>query len=199
MALSYNAYVFTLLMPPAILSYINADLGPDPAYTWISISWNLGGAIFVTIGGRLSDIFGRRYFFLAGCSLLVVGSIVGATGQTISQMIASGAIFGAGSGFLEMAYGAVQVCHSTLHIYYALPNDADMDSRKSFPMSGVWSLSVFSMPLPSSPNLCLSPLGRSSSTPIIGAMLTTSLSPLSASPSSLCGSSIGRLKGNLPK
>lgn len=95
-------------MPPAILSYINADLGPDRTFTWITISWNLGGAIFVTIGGRLSDILGRRYFFLAGASLLLVGSIVGATGQTIGQMIASGAIFGCGSGFLEMAYGAVQ-------------------------------------------------------------------------------------------
>jgi MFS family permease len=109
MALSYNAYVFTLLMPPAILSFINADLGPDPTFTWITISWNLGGAIFVTIGGRLSDILGRRYFFLAGATLLLLGSIVGATGNTIGQMIASGAIFGCGSGFLEMAYGAVQV------------------------------------------------------------------------------------------
>jgi MFS family permease len=108
MGVSYNAYIITLLVPPAILSYINADLGPSPAYTWITISWNLGGAIFVTIGGRLSDIFGRRYFFLAGAMLLLIGSIVGATGQSIGQMIASGAIFGSGGGFLEMAYGAVQ-------------------------------------------------------------------------------------------
>lgn len=108
MASSYNAYVFTLLIPPAILSLINAELGPQADFTWITISWNLGGAIFVTVGGRLSDIFGRRWFFLTGATLLVVGSIVGATGQSIPQMIASGAIFGAGSGFLEMAYGAVQ-------------------------------------------------------------------------------------------
>src|SRR5690349_16688303 len=114
MALSYNAYVFTLLMPPAILSYINADLGPDPTFTWVATSWNLGGAIFVTIGGRLSDILGRRYFFLSGAFLLLIGSSVGATGQSIPQMIASGAIFACGSGFLEMAYGAVQVCQSLL-------------------------------------------------------------------------------------
>jgi len=123
----YNAYLFTLLIPPAILSFINADLGPDPRYTWITISWNLGGkvlnahsyhrhsspslpgAMFVTVGGRLSDIFGRRYFFIAGAIILIIGSIVSATGQSISQMIAGGAIFGAGSGFLEMAFGAVQV------------------------------------------------------------------------------------------
>lgn len=109
MGMCYNAYLFTLLIPPAILSYIDTELGPDGRYTWITISWNLGGAMFVTIGGRLSDIFGRRYFFLTGASLLIIGSIVSATGQSISQMIAGGTIFGAGSGLLEMSFGAVQV------------------------------------------------------------------------------------------
>src|ERR1700753_631196 len=109
MALCYNAYLLTLLIPPAILSFIKADLGPDPRYTWITVAWNLGGAIFVTVGGRLSDIFGRRYFFLSGSVMLIIGSIVSATGQSINQMIAGGAIFGAGSGFLEMSFGAVQV------------------------------------------------------------------------------------------
>ncbi|RAR00873.1 mfs general substrate transporter [Stemphylium lycopersici] len=108
MAMCYNAYLFTLLIPPAILTYINADLGPDPRYTWITISWNLGGAMFVTVGGRLSDIFGRRYFFIAGAIILIIGSIISATGQSINQMIAGGALFGCGSGFLEMAFGAVQ-------------------------------------------------------------------------------------------
>ena len=104
----YNAYLFTLLIPPAILSYINADLGPDPRFTWITISWNLGGAIFVTIGGRLSDIFGRRWFFIGGSAMLIIASIVSATGKSINQMIAGGAMFGAGAGFLEMCFGAVQ-------------------------------------------------------------------------------------------
>lgn len=108
MAMCYNAYLFTLLIPPAILGFINAELGPDPRYTWITISWNLGGAMFVTIGGRLSDIFGRRWFFIAGAVILMIGSIVSATGQSIGQMIAGGALFGMGSGFLEMAFGAVQ-------------------------------------------------------------------------------------------
>ncbi|KPM36923.1 hypothetical protein AK830_g9646 [Neonectria ditissima] len=106
MALSYNAYLFTLLIPPAILSFINADLGPESTYTWTTISWNLGGAIFVTIGGRLSDIFGRRWFFICGAATLIVGAVVGVTGQSIGQMIASGAIFGSGAGLLEMAFGA---------------------------------------------------------------------------------------------
>jgi hypothetical protein len=109
LCLSYNAYIFTLLIPSATLSFINADLGPDPKYTWITISWNLGGAIFITIAGRMSDIFGRRWFFISGAFILTIGSILGATAQSIDQMIATGVLFGVGSGFLETAFGAVQV------------------------------------------------------------------------------------------
>lgn len=104
----YNSYLCSLNIAAAMLSLINAELGPDPRYTWVTISWNLGGAIIVTVSGRLSDLFGRRYFFLAGASLLCLGSIVGCTGQSIPQMIASGVIFGLGSGCLEMVFGAIQ-------------------------------------------------------------------------------------------
>ena len=104
----FNAYVLTLLIPSTSLAYINAELGPDPNYTWITVSWQLGAAIVVSVGGRLSDIFGRRYFMLTGAALGIIGCIVGATGQSINQMIASGVIFGLGAGFQEMSYACIQ-------------------------------------------------------------------------------------------
>ncbi|KAK5689494.1 hypothetical protein LTR97_012834 [Elasticomyces elasticus] len=104
----YVAYILTLLMPSTILSYINADLGPDPNYTWISVSWNLAASVMVTVGGRLSDIFGRRYFFIAGACIALVGAVVGATGQSVNQMIASGVLFGVGGGLQEMCFAAIQ-------------------------------------------------------------------------------------------
>lgn len=45
---------------------------------------------------------------LAGATISFIGTIVGATGQSINQMIASGIIFGIGSGFQEMAYPYIQ-------------------------------------------------------------------------------------------
>jgi MFS family permease len=104
----FNAYILTLLIPSTILSYINADLGPDPNYTWITVSWQLCASIIISVGGRLSDIFGRRYFIIFGATISFIGTIVGATGQSINQMIASGVIFGIGSGFQEMAYACIQ-------------------------------------------------------------------------------------------
>lgn len=87
--------------------YINAELGPDPDYIWINVTWGLGAAILVSVGGRLSDIFGRRYFMLAGAFISFLGTIVGATGQSIGQMIASGVMFGVGSGFQEMGFACI--------------------------------------------------------------------------------------------
>lgn len=69
-----------------MLSVINEDLGPDPRYTWITISWNLGGAIIVTIAGRLSDLFGGRYFFIAGSIILLLGFIVVVAAKGIPQV-----------------------------------------------------------------------------------------------------------------
>ncbi|KAL4868291.1 hypothetical protein BDV12DRAFT_185977 [Aspergillus spectabilis] len=106
--LLYNSYLFTQLMPAVILSSINADLGPDTNYPWITICWNLGAAVIVTIGGRLSDIFGRRWFLISGALFGAVGAVVGATGQSIPQMIAAGVLMGIGGGFGETLFASVQ-------------------------------------------------------------------------------------------
>jgi len=45
---------------------------------------------------------------ITGALISFVGTIVGATAQSISQMIVSGVLFGLGSGFQEMGYAACQ-------------------------------------------------------------------------------------------
>ena len=104
-------------MPSTVLSYIYLDLGPDPNYTWITVSWNVCAAVLVTVGGRLSDIFGRRYFLIAASIIALCGAVVGATGKSINQMIASGVLFGVGGGFQEMCYAALQVSYCSWPYY----------------------------------------------------------------------------------
>uniref|UniRef100_A0A0B7KLS9 Major facilitator superfamily (MFS) profile domain-containing protein n=1 Tax=Bionectria ochroleuca TaxID=29856 RepID=A0A0B7KLS9_BIOOC len=103
-----DCYIMTIVIPSSMLTYINNDLGPNPNSPWITISWQLGAAVFLSIGGRLSDIFGRRYFIMTGSIICTVGCLVGATAQSIGAMIVSGALFGIGAGFLELAYALVQ-------------------------------------------------------------------------------------------
>jgi len=42
------------------LALINADIGPDPNITWVSLVYTLTLAIGLLLVGRLSDLFGRR-------------------------------------------------------------------------------------------------------------------------------------------
>ncbi|KAI1879039.1 hypothetical protein JX265_003216 [Neoarthrinium moseri] len=107
-ATQINAYIMTLLIPSTTLNYINADLGPDPNYTWITVSWTLGASVIVSVGGRLSDIFGRRYFMMFGAAVSIIGCLVGANAKNINMMIGAGVLFGIGSGFQEMAYAIIQ-------------------------------------------------------------------------------------------
>lgn len=49
--------------------------------------------------GRLSDIFGRRWFFIVGSVIGLVGSIIGATSNGIGQLIAGETLIGIAAGF----------------------------------------------------------------------------------------------------
>lgn len=73
-------------MPSSILDYIIADLAPNPNYAWITVSWNVCASVLVTVGRRLSDIFGRRYFFIFASVVALCGAVVGVTGKSVNQM-----------------------------------------------------------------------------------------------------------------
>lgn len=115
-----NAYELALLIPATLVQTINADLGPDPSYPWINVSWTLGAAVLVSVAGRLADIFGRRPFMLFGAFIAFCGTIIGATGQNIPQMIASGVIMGLGSGFQEMGFACIlEFCPNKHRLRYS--------------------------------------------------------------------------------
>lgn len=86
---------FSLIAP--VLSNINQDIGPDPNYVWISLSNNLTQAVMLTIVGRLSDLFGRRYCQIGGTALALIGCIVGAAATSINMLIGANVLIGLGS------------------------------------------------------------------------------------------------------
>jgi len=49
-----------------LLGIINKDIGPDPNYVWVGLVYTLTSAIGQALVGRLSDLFGRRWFFIVG-------------------------------------------------------------------------------------------------------------------------------------
>jgi len=77
-----------------VLGLINADIGPDANLTWVALAYLLTSSIGFVIVGRLTDIFGRRWFFIGGGILAVLGSIVCATAPNINALIAGETLLG---------------------------------------------------------------------------------------------------------
>lgn len=76
---------------------INEDVGPDPRYTWIALVYNASLAVCIAPLGRISDIFGRRYWFIGCGALSVLGCIVCATAKSIPILIGGNVFLGIGS------------------------------------------------------------------------------------------------------
>lgn len=86
---------FSLVAP--ILISVNESIGPDPNIVWVSLASNLTQAIMLTMTGRLSDMFGRRYFQVLGTALALIGCTIAATCKTVNVLIGANVLIGIGS------------------------------------------------------------------------------------------------------
>lgn len=79
---------------PRIVSYLN---GFD-RYTWVVTAYLLASTTMVPIIGKLSDLFGRKGFLIAGVSIFLIGSILSGLSESMNQLIAFRALQGFGAG-----------------------------------------------------------------------------------------------------
>ena len=104
----------SFVMPATSLALIEADIGTRPAWlsstdvhhltlypggtassgVWIVLSWTLCLSVGYVLVGRLSDIFGRRWFFIGASLLATTGCVIGATATHTNQLIAGNAFIG---------------------------------------------------------------------------------------------------------
>lgn len=92
---------FSLVAP--VLGFINADIGPDPNLNWIALSYLLTTSIGLIIVGRVTDIFGRRWWFVGGNAVATLGSIVCAVAPNIPVLIAGETLIGIGAS-VQLSY-----------------------------------------------------------------------------------------------
>ncbi len=83
---------------------IIADLGGFSQYTWVSSAYIIASAVIMPITGRLSDLYGRKLFYLLGMIIFLLSSVACGMSQDMTQMIASRAVKGLGAGIM-MATG----------------------------------------------------------------------------------------------
>jgi MFS family permease len=92
MNLASSTAGFALVAP--VLGQIDVALGPSASITWLAYVYTICLAIGLLLVGRLSDLFGRRYFFVVGTALGVVGAIIGSTAKTIPVLIGGQTLIG---------------------------------------------------------------------------------------------------------
>src|SRR5579884_3760658 len=72
--------------------------GEAQSYTWVITAYLLASTVGVPIYGKLSDIYGRRIFFMGGMILFLLGSALSGTSQNMTQLIIYRGIQGLGAG-----------------------------------------------------------------------------------------------------
>jgi EmrB/QacA subfamily drug resistance transporter len=77
---------------------IIADLGGFDRYTWVTTAYLLASTTVVPIVGRLSDMYGRKWFFTFGIIVFLVGSVLCGLSQTMTQIIVFRGLQGIGGG-----------------------------------------------------------------------------------------------------
>jgi EmrB/QacA subfamily drug resistance transporter len=108
------------IVGPAMPTIIR-DLGGMSLYAWVFMAYSLTSTIAVPIVGKLGDLYGRKWFYLPGIAIFLLGSALsGAAGSSIindvlkavlgqaypmQQLIVFRALQGVGGGMM-MANGA---------------------------------------------------------------------------------------------
>jgi len=87
------------IVGPAMPKIIG-DLQGFEQYSWVFTSYLLTSTITVPIFGKLSDLYGRKWFYAGGIVVFVIGSILSGISSNIVELIIYRGIQGLGAGII---------------------------------------------------------------------------------------------------
>lgn len=90
---SLDQTVVSTAMPTVI-----SDLHGFDLYTWVFTAYMMTSSITVPIYGKLSDVFGRKPFYLFGLVMFGVGSAISGLAHSMMELVWARAIQGIGAG-----------------------------------------------------------------------------------------------------
>lgn len=82
------------------LPRIIADLKGFEHYTWVATAYLLTSTAMVPVVGRLTDMYGRKWFYIVGIVIFLVGSALCGLSQTMTQLILFRGLQGIGAGIM---------------------------------------------------------------------------------------------------
>ena len=89
------------------LPRIVSDLGGLNLLSWVFTGYMLTSTIIVPVSGKLSDLYGRKPFFMGGIVIFMLASVAGGFCQSIEQLIVVRAVQGLGGGMLLSSVFAI--------------------------------------------------------------------------------------------
>jgi EmrB/QacA subfamily drug resistance transporter len=114
-----------------------ARLGGIDIYPWVFSVYLLTSTVTMPVWGKLSDLYGRRRFYLIGIGLFMLGSALSGQSNSMIELISYRAIQGLGAGAL------VPLGLTIVGDIYSLKERARMQGL----FSGVWGLASIIGPL----------------------------------------------------
>jgi EmrB/QacA subfamily drug resistance transporter len=107
MLVQFTAVLTSTIVSTAAPTIVDELHGLD-LYAWLFSSYLLASSVTVPVVGKLSDLFGRRPFYIAGLLLFLVGSAISGLSQNMGELIAARALTGIGGGAM-MVLGVTTV------------------------------------------------------------------------------------------
>ena len=127
-----EATAVSTAMPTVISS-----LGGLSIYSWVFSAYILTSTVSVPLWGRLSDLYGRRAFYIIGIIIFLIGSALSGQSNTMPELIAFRAFQGLGGGAL-LTLGTIIIGD-----IFSLKQRARVQGL----FGGVWGLSSIAGPL----------------------------------------------------
>lgn len=116
----------------ACISSVIKDLSGFDSMSWVFTSYMLASTSTMLIFGKLSDIFGRKLFYLIGIAFFLIGSALCGQAQSMAELIGFRAIQGIGTGALFPISFSI--------IYAAFP-DQKQAARLTGVFAGIFGIS----------------------------------------------------------
>ncbi len=79
---------------------IISDLGGFSHYTWITTVYIITSAVTIPITGKLTDMYGRKFFYISGLGVFVLSSFLCGLSNTMTQIIVFRGVQGIGAGIM---------------------------------------------------------------------------------------------------
>jgi predicted MFS family arabinose efflux permease len=109
LALGIGAFSLLQSLVVPVLSTLQLELHTSQsAVTWVLTAYLLSASVMTPILGRVGDIYGKKWVFVAALVGLAVGSVLAAVAPNLTVLIVARVIQGLGGGTMPLGFGIIR-------------------------------------------------------------------------------------------